>query len=388
MATAFENFVNAELPKRISTEQDPLTTPVDKVFVTTGVGLTTECKAYGGGGGSSTNLIINGAMDIWQIGTTFNQVGHEAYSADMFMLRRHLPGGGFIDIDKETTIIPDSFSTSMKLSVDTARGVPAASEYVYLAQRIEGYNYRNIIGEENILSFWVRSSETGTYCVALRNSDATRSYVAEYSISVADTWEHKTITLTFNATGTWQKTHLVGLEVCFVLMAGTDHQGTKDTWNSANQLATSNQIGTWLAGTDHTFYISGIQLASSDTYAFRTIQEEIDACERYYEKSYNLTVNPGTATFLGSSSMWCYGATAYVTGIERVFKTRKRATPTMAFYSPNSGAINNAFDSAGADIGVTTIWYCNENSTGWPFLVSTVTATATCYIQWIANSRL
>ena len=117
----------------------------------------------------------------------------------------------------QSTDVPanSGFSNSLRVSVSTADTSIAAGDYAVLDQVIEGYNVVDLVGVPFTLSFWVKSSKTGIHCFKLGNINGDRSYIAEYTISAANTWEKKIITISVGipADGTWNYTNGAGLSV-------------------------------------------------------------------------------------------------------------------------------------------------------------------------------
>jgi hypothetical protein len=131
---------------------------------------------------------------------------------------------------------------SLKILVTTADASIAASDAYECVQSVEGYDYRALT-PGSALSFWVWSAVTGIHCVSFRNRGADRSYVAEYTVNAANTWEYKTVTVPPPPTaGTWSYTNAIGLKVGFTLAAGTTFQTTPGTWQTGNFRATANQV--------------------------------------------------------------------------------------------------------------------------------------------------
>ena len=238
------------------------------------------------------NAIINGNFDFWQRGTSFNQLAHDTYGADRFCAWIDNTAAGKIDHDQDTNTPTQAQSGyysdySLKLTVDTPDGAVGAAEWYGFSHRVEGYNINPMIDREVTLSFWVRSSVTGTYCVSFRPSGYDACYIAEYVINVADTWEKKTVTFTIDDTlGTWNYQNGIGLDITWSLGSGSNFNNTADTWQATDDVQTANQE-MWIMNAGATFYISQVQLelGGKATLFARTggvISNELECCQRYY----------------------------------------------------------------------------------------------------------
>jgi len=304
------------------------------------------------------NVIINGGMDIWQRGTSFVGAANGSFTTDRFKFG--LSNSGVWDLTRSTNVptVAQSgrkFNYSYRADVTTADGTVGSTDLCRLIYRIEGYDYQSLYQQDQTLSFWIKGNKTGIYCVAFRNTGSDRSYVSEITINSADTWEKKTITITTApSAGTWNFTNGMGLEISFSFVSGTFFQTTKDAWQSGNFLATSNQVN--LAdSTSNYIQITGVQLEKGTTateFEYRSIGEELALCQRYYEKSYNMDVDPGTSTDLGAESHRYKVAVS----LEKVaYAVSKKGMPSVTVYSTTGAANNVRNNSASTDIGVGSI---------------------------------
>lgn len=248
---------------------------------------------------SHKNYIINGDMNISQRGTSFPAIGVNAYSLDRWI---HNSAGAVAFTISQDTDVPTTaqagylFTNSLRMNVTTADAAIASTDYASIRQYVEGYNFRNLAQKTFTLSFWVKSSVSGTYCVAFRNNGGDRSYVAEYSISSINTWEYKTITVSASpSAGSWSYTNAAGIRIEWFLSCGSSLQTTPNTWQTGLFFATSNQVNaTGTIGND--FRLTGVMLnEGSQAMPFRpfadSFQGELDACMRYYYQ-----VNSGTGS--------------------------------------------------------------------------------------------
>ncbi len=233
------------------------------------------------------NVIINGNFDIWQRGTSFTAVSG-VYTADRF--RWDQVGTGVVDILRSTSVPNNLSDFSLQIDITTAdASIAAADEYI-AATNIEGYDsmrfgFGTSDATQLTLSFSCLSSKTGIHCVSFVNSAANRSYVIEFTIAVADTWENFTMTLTADTAGTWLTDSNIGLRVRWTLAAGSDFQGTPNTWNAANNIATSNQVNV-MDNVANNFHISRVELKVGNQPAIfkrRLFGAELALARRYYQ---------------------------------------------------------------------------------------------------------
>jgi len=235
------------------------------------------------------NRIINGAMVIDQR----NAGASVTPTASAYTLDRWEAGmsvASKFSVQRSTTA-PAGFINSL-LATSTSAYTVGAGEIFVLTQFIEGYNVADMgFGTANAstftLSFWVRSSLTGTFGGSLQNSGRTRSYPFTYTISSANTWEQKSITVAGDTTGTWLTDNGRGLNVIFSLGAGSTYSGTANAWATANYYSATG--ATSVVGTNGaTFYITGVQLEAGTTaspFEYRQYGTELALCQRYYYKA-------------------------------------------------------------------------------------------------------
>jgi hypothetical protein len=175
---------------------------------------------------------------------------------------------------------------SAKIDCTTSDVSVASNDFTMVSQRIEGYNFIPFVTKTAYLSFWVKATKTGIYCIRFRNSGFDRSYIAEYTVNTTATWERKVITIPFDFSGgTWDYTNGTGLSVDWILMSGSSFHTTPNTWHSGDYMATSNQVNA-CDSTANDFYLAQVQLRTDNPSIFivdRLIDKELIACQRYYE---------------------------------------------------------------------------------------------------------
>jgi hypothetical protein len=239
--------------------------------------------SYDSGSLAFRNRIINGAMEIAQRGTSF--AAASGYTLDRFIFS--IGGGGVVTITQSTDVPNNTFQNSLRVDVTTADTSVGTGDVVTIQQRIEGYNVRDLIGQTFTLSFWVKSPKTGVHCVSFRNSGVDRSYIMEYTVSAANTWEYKTITVNGGliTAGTWNWTNGTGLYVDFTLLTGTIYQTTAGSWQTGNFLGTSNQVNC-MDNVNNDFFLTGVQLELGPVatpFERRPYGLEFSLCQRYYQ---------------------------------------------------------------------------------------------------------
>jgi hypothetical protein len=270
---------------------------------------------------------------------------------------------------QQSSVAPAGFKNSLLVTSLSSYTV-GASESFFVKQVIEGFNVADLgwgaTGAQAVtLSFVVRSSLTGTFGGSLWNHDGTRSYPFTYTINSANTFETKTITIVGDTSGTWLTTNGAGLNVGFGLGVGSNLSGTAGAW--AGGFFPSATDATSVVGTNGaTFYVTGVQLEAGSVatpFERRQFGQELALCQRYFEKSYNIDVVPGTVSTLGNLWNYLFVSSGIVNdiGITAQFKTIKRATPTMTWYSPNSGA-SGVFSTPTGDITATSEFIGQQNA--------------------------
>jgi hypothetical protein len=206
------------------------------------------------------NRIINGAMTIDQRGVVATT--HASYVPDRFRIIKDTVAGTFTM--QQSSVAPAGFRNSALFTVGTAY-TPSAGENNFYRQGIEGFNVADLAwgtasAQPVTLSFWVRSSLTGTFGGALGNSGFSRSYPFTYTITSANTWEQKTITVAGDTSGTWVGGSNAGaVQIFWGLGVGATNSGTAGAWAASGAISATG--ATSVVGTNGaTFYITGVQL--------------------------------------------------------------------------------------------------------------------------------
>ena len=278
------------------------------------------------------NLIINGAMQIAQRGTSAVAASANYPSIDRF---KAWGGGDGVFTVEQSTTAPAGFTTSLKAQVTTADTSMAAGQYAQLSQQIEAQNLQHLeygtSGAKTLtLSFYVRSSKTGSYSITIYKSDSTEYLFSKsYTIDSADTWERKIITITPDSNikasgGAIANDNGIGFYVFWNLAGGTNFDdATDNAWSSnTSHYHTSSQVN-WMDNTSNNFYITGVQLEVGEQatpFEHRSFGDELSRCQRYYYK----TVADSAADGFGNGNV---NSTVRVDGFIP-FKQTMRASPT------------------------------------------------------------
>jgi len=259
------------------------------------------------------NLIINGAMQIAQRGTSVASItsGFDYRTADRWNFYVSSLGTWTNSVENDAPT-GSGFRKSFKNLCTTADASPSASDECFVSQKIEGQNLQQIkkgtaAAEQLTLSFWVKSNVTGTYIAELYDNDNTRSVSKSYTISASATWEYKTITFPADTTGAFDNDNALSLYVNFWQGAGSNlTSGTLATsWGS---VTTANRaVGqTNLASAISNYWqITGVQLEVGDTatpFEFKSFEDELLECQRYY---YRLSLGSST-NYASIASGFCY----------------------------------------------------------------------------------
>ena len=339
------------------------------------------------------NIVINGNMSVSQRSTSQASITSSGYYT-LDRARTAINNGGTWT-QSQSTEVPSGqgFATSLKMDCTTADSSLSSGDYLHVqypieAQNLQYLNYGTNSAQTLTLSFWVRSNKTGTYCICLQKSDNTRyDYVAEYSISSADTWEKKTIIIAPDsnikaAGGAIDNNNGEGFKLKFTLLS-SGRTGTNNTWNSSTPAdATSNQVN--LAdSTSNEWYITGVQLeAGSVATDFEVVPygQNLERCQRYYMDLGSCT---GSAYSTTNGLVWCIQ-----------FPVETRATPTVSFsYSGTANRIYRIDNAATSDFtnpiifkttkGIQQMYSSGTPGSGW------ANDTGTGFISsWVIASEL
>ena len=236
------------------------------------------------------NRIINGDMRVDQrnVTSTINGTG-VTYNVDRW-LGRGVGSAGVFTLVQDSEA-PTYFKNSLKATVTTADSSIASGSSYRVQQFIEGYTVDDLAwGTANAkamkLSFWVRSSVTGTFGGTIANGDFNRFNPFSYTISSANTWEKKTINIAGDTSGNWNTGTSIGIRLNFSLGAGSSMIGTTGTWTTSTFEGATGQTNL-IATNSSTWYLTGVQFEEGSTatdFEFLPHDVNLDRCYRYYFK--------------------------------------------------------------------------------------------------------
>src|SRR5690349_9550311 len=264
---ATNNSLNAPLPLGLTQGGHGATT-ASGARTNLGLAIGSDVQAYSGYLATIVNgffpnfrnKLINGDMRISQRGSVFTSVTNGQYTLDRWLHRKS--GTGVVTI-QQTTDSPSGSNvpTCLEVVVTTADGSGSTSRYYTVSQYIEGYNYAPIAGSAMKLTFNVKSSQTGTYYAVIQDTSSTATFITGFSISVANTWESKTLTVSAPTTGTFSTTTGIGLKLNIVLSSGSSTQGgSLNTWLSGDFIGGFSGQANFMSAGGASFRLHNAQL--------------------------------------------------------------------------------------------------------------------------------
>jgi hypothetical protein len=317
------------------------------------------------------NRIINGNMTISQRnGTSSVTPTNSVYTLDRWNTNLTQASKFSVQQDAGGVTPPAGFTDYLGVTSLSSYSV-TSTDFFSVLQSIEGFNTADLAwgtasASPVTISFWVRSSLTGTFGGSLNNGSFNRAYPFTYTISAANTWEQKSFTVAGDTTGTWATGNTTGIHLYFNLGAGSSFSGTAGAWASSGVVSATG--ATSVVGTSGaTFYITGVQLEKGSTatsFDYRPYGTELVLCQRYYQRY--VAGNSGFGSF-------GYGRQTSTT-LSRlfVFYPEMRANPTLAINNsvaldiPNGSltytSINNQYCSVAG--GFYDVNHSSGGSTG------------------------
>jgi hypothetical protein len=288
------------------------------------------------------NRILNGGMVLDQRNAGASVAANNVYSLDRWLVLSDTSNKWTVQQNSGSVTPPVGFKYYLG-AVSSSAYTPISTDYFGPQQRIEGFNVADLEwGTANAspitISFWVRSSLTGTFGGAILNDGQNRNYPFSYTISSANTWEYKTVTIAGDTTGAWLTTNGSGLKLFFSLGAGSSRVGTAGAWTgTSNVFAPSGAVNV-VSTNGATWYVTGVQLEKGSTatsFDYRPYGTELNLCQRYFQ--YANSSQAATASGGETSCICALGvkvdmrATPSVVSVSALFHR-----PGIAFYAASS----------------------------------------------------
>jgi hypothetical protein len=300
---------------------------------------------------SNRNVIINGAMQVAQRGTSTASITTSAYyTADRWQAFLDSLGTWTQSVEADAPT-GSGFRNSLKMLATTADASPAAGDYTQVRTRLEGQNVQQFLkgtssAKQFSLSFWVKSNVTGTYIAELGDAANLRGVSASYTVSASATWEKKTITFPADTTGAFANDNTAALNLNFWLAAGSNFtSGTlATTWaslTSANRAVGQTNLA---AAINNYWQITGVQLeagAVATPFEFEDYSTTLAKCQRYYWRMVD-----GTSQTIGS----CAYITASRIDATVQFPTTMRTAPVIVqttgtnYFTVTAAGLPDTFD--------------------------------------------
>ena len=347
-------------------DTNPASDKTVKLPAANGTLLTTESSP------SFRNVAYNGACQIAQRGASFASVtATGTFPVDRFVF--HIASCGTWTVSQDTDVpTGEGFVNSIKCDVTTADTNVGSGGYCRVDQRLEGQDLQRFRkgtanAKDFALSFWVKSSKTGTHIVELQDADNTRNISKSYTVSSANTWEKKELIISKDTTGAFDNDNAKSLTIAWWLAAGSNYtSGTLATsWVTPTN---ANRVVGQVSCVDNVannFYLTGVQLETGDAcseFEFRSYGDELLRCQRYYQKFSNYSVYAG-----GSRA-----STSKRVTIPLICSMR--ATPTwfgyLRLYAPGTDDYETSSNTAGVVGGVTPTIECTAGENAFTFFYS------------------
>ena len=301
-----------------------------------------------GGGGVGRNLIINGAMNVSQRGTSFADVSNDTYTLDRFNRRESNDGAVTITQDSSA---PSGFANSLKVDVTTADSSIGSSQFEAIEHIIEAQNLQTLAfgtsdAKNFTVSFYVKSNKTGTYALnVIQEDNSSKQATLNYTIDSANTWERKSLTFTGDTSGVINDDNGGGFKILIWLAAGSDFtsgSATATFQSYSNAQAAAQHGVNLLDSTSNEWFITGLQLEvgqNPTSFEHEPFERTFLKCQRYFQKSYPHGNFLGDNTGNGAVG---YYATSDADRQNITWALPMRAAPDMSIQRKNGGGANQA----------------------------------------------
>jgi len=314
---------------------------------------------------SNPSLIINGGMQVAQRSVSVTGKTSSGYfTCDRWNV--NIDTIGTWSFDQSSTVPSgEGFATSLKVSCTAEDASPAAGDSIFIQQRIEGQDLQHLKkgtsnAESVTLSFWVRSSKTGTHIVEIRDDINTRHIAKSYSIATANTWQYVTLAYDGDTSGTLTNSNIRAIDLNFWLGAGNDFTSGTLATSWASRTLTNSAVGqvNLADSSSNEWYITGVKLEVGSTatdFQHRSYGDELARCQRYYEK---INVKGYFSAGVAGNALATYGASVSLS-------VAKRSTPTITLPASGNSIGQIAFVNGTANfpttIGTNSVAFVTTN---------------------------
>ena len=358
--------------------------------------LQAATKEYVDGLTGAPNKLINPFMEIDQANEG-GVTGLNQYIIDGWPLTS-INAGALAVSNQRVTDAPPGYPNSIRTTVTTV-GTPAANSVLAFQYKLEGDDiidtlYSTVGARTMSLAFWVKSSITGNYSVGLSNGAGTRSYAVPYTITTANTWQFVTATIPGDTVAGWTLSgNSAQMFVTFGIQLGSTYSGAANVWQAGNLPGVTGGVSNFITTLNASFQLGpcGLWVAPAPQPLLRTsIAAELQRCQRYYEKSYDLGTAVGTNTQAGMLNPQLFLTTGIVSNMNATgtFRVTKRAGPTVTMYSASTGAAGKVRDVVNnVDVNAPLTMSSNSN-----FITNATSSVAggnfNLQGHWTADARL
>ena len=294
-----------------------------------------------GGGGVNRNVIINGAMNVVQRGTSSTGVGGSDgyFVCDRWKFAQATNAGRLTMTQDSSVPTGEGFANSMKLACTTADTSIGADEAALIQQSIEGQNLQVFSkgtsdAKPFTISFYVKGNASATYTVELHDNDNNRYNSQEFSVTTD--WTKVTKTFVADTTGAFDDDTAASLKLQIWLHAGSTYTGgthTDNVWHTTSNQRVGDSQTSFYDSTDRTFFITGVQLEVGQNpteFEHEPFEKTLKKCYRYYWQT------------IGTDVQYYFKQYAAAYRFATVdFGTEMRATPTTTVTESSGASSSN-----------------------------------------------
>jgi hypothetical protein len=300
------------------------------------------------------NYIINGGMQVSQENGTTAGTVNNYYPVDQFFQNYSL-SAGTISIAQLAAATTSGSPYRVRATVTAALASPASGDGYLICQRVEGTRFADLLwggafAKTITVQFGCRSNVPGTYCVAVQNNAANRSYVGMFSIAAGEvnTDVVKSVVIPGDTTGTWTTDSSIGISVYWCLVSGSGHQTPAGIWTAGNFYGTAGQSNLFATnGNTFDLFDVGVYEGSvAPLFMLPDYGHELLLCQRYWESTFPLGTVPGSGLSVGGYLAGCTSGAAS-NAVSWDFKVEKRPGMTITTYNPYSAG-NSGFSLSGS----------------------------------------